>query len=160
MMVPPEGSIRWANHCGAAGALRRLPYAAFYDMEARRRRQTGWRSIRRSCRGGVEMKDSGRMRWVGVLLIGWVSVLVGEAKGFDAQEFSPAVDPEGYFSVYSSRTAPRGRFHLGIWYNFADDPISASEFNEAFPNQLPAGKSLVEHIHTIDLVASYSLLDW
>ena len=106
------------------------------------------------------MKDSGRMRWVGVLLIGWVSCLVGEAKAFDAQEFSPAVDPEGYFSVYSSRTAPRGRFHLGIWYNFADDPISASEFNEAFPNRLPAGKSLVDHIHTIDLVASYSLLDW
>jgi len=106
------------------------------------------------------MKDSGRMRWVGVLLIGWVTFLMGEAKAFDAQEFSPAVDPEGYFSVYSSRTAPRGRFHLGIWYNFADDPISASEFNEAFPNQLPAGKSLVDHIHTIDLVASYSLLDW
>jgi outer membrane protein OmpA-like peptidoglycan-associated protein len=90
------------------------------------------------------MKDSGRMRWVGVLLIGWVSYLVGEAKAFDAQEFSPAVDPEGYFSVYSSRTAPKGRFHLGIWYNFADEPV----------------EDIVDHVHTIDLVGSYSLLDW
>jgi len=106
------------------------------------------------------MKDSGRMRWVGVFLVGLAGGFVPQAKAFDAQEFSPAVDPEGYFSVYSSRTAPKGRFHLGIWYNFADDPISASEFNRAFPNQLLAGKHLVDHIHTIDIVGSYSLLDW
>jgi len=106
------------------------------------------------------MKDSGGMRWFGVLLVGMATFLVREARAFDAQEFSPAVDPEGYFSVYSSRTAPQGRFHLGIWYNFANNPISAREFNEAFPAQLPDRKNLVDHIHTIDLVASYSLLDW
>jgi len=106
------------------------------------------------------MKDSGRMRWVGAVLFAFAWCIGGEAYAFDAQEFSPAIDPEGYFSVYSSRTAPRGRFHLGIWYNFADDVISDKEFNRQFPNQLAAGKSLVDRIHTIDLVASYSLFDW
>ena len=46
--------------------------------------------------------------------------------------------------MYSSRTAPRGRFHVGIWYNFADEPV----------------EDVVDHVHSIDLVGSYSLLDW
>ena len=88
------------------------------------------------------MKDGGRMRWAGLLLVGMSWALVGRARAFDAQEFSPAIDPEGYYSVYSSRTAPRGRFHIGIWYNFDNDPISSHEFNDAFPNQLPRGQRL------------------
>ncbi|MGH7896323.1 MAG: OmpA family protein, partial [Candidatus Binatia bacterium] len=84
----------------------------------------------------------------------------GTARAFDAQLFSPAVDPEGYFSVYSSRTAPTGRFHVALWFDYAGDPITSSRYNDAFPSQLPAGEHLVDAVHTLNLTASYSILDW
>ncbi len=68
------------------------------------------------------------------------------AEAFDAQAFSPAIDPNGYFSVYSSETAPQQRFHLAVWYNYADQPVLRPE--------------LVDPLHTIDLVGSFSLLSW
>src|SRR5258705_8189452 len=106
------------------------------------------------------MMESRGLRRAGL----WVAVaslaLASRSIAFDAQEFSPAVDPEGYFSVYSSRTAPKGRFHFSLWYNYVGDPISSHEFNDEFPNQLGSGDHLVDTIHTIDVVASYSLLDW
>ncbi|MGH7858109.1 MAG: hypothetical protein ACREQY_12355, partial [Candidatus Binatia bacterium] len=54
-----------------------------------------------------------------------LATLVAADRGaaFDAQLFSPAVDPQGYYSVYSSRTAPAGRFHFSLWHNWADDPV-------------------------------------
>ena len=49
------------------------------------------------------------------------------AAAFDAQPFAPAVDPQGYFSVYSSKTAPRNRFYLGLWYSHSDDAFHFDE---------------------------------
>ncbi len=74
--------------------------------------------------------------------------LPGRALAFDAQAFAPAVDPEGYFSIYSSATAPAGRYHVAGWYDYAHD---VSEI---------AGQEVVGDVHTLDVVGSYSLLDW
>ncbi|MGH7821719.1 MAG: transporter, partial [Candidatus Binatia bacterium] len=81
----------------------------------------------------------------------------GGAAAFDAQQFSPAVDPQGYFSVYSSRTAPAGRYHLAVWYNFANDPVWLDAFRG---EDLGERTKIVDELHTIDVVASYSVLDW
>jgi len=106
------------------------------------------------------MMESRGLRRAGLLFAMASLVLAGRSLAFDAQEFSPAIDPEGYFSVYSSRTAPQGRWHFSLWYNYVGDPITSHEFNEEFPNELGANKHLIDDIHTIDVVASYSLFDW
>lgn len=79
------------------------------------------------------------------------------AQALDAQLFSPAVDPQGYFSVYSSRTAPAGRFHVALWYNWANDPLFLTEFDG---EDLGGATRVVDDLHTFDLVGSYSILDW
>jgi outer membrane protein OmpA-like peptidoglycan-associated protein len=106
------------------------------------------------------MRERRWLRPAGFVLAVVALSAVPRAAAFDAQEFSPAVDPEGYFSVYSSRTAPRGRFHFSLWYDYVGDPITSRAFNREFPTRLASGEDMVEHIHTIDLVGSYSLLDW
>jgi hypothetical protein len=53
--------------------------------------------------------------------------------------------------VSGSRSAPKGRFHFSLWYNYIGDPITSHRFNDAYPNQLPAGENLVDAIHTIDV---------
>lgn len=90
-------------------------------------------------------------------LVGAISLTLAAGAGaFDAQEFSPAVDPEAYFSVYSSRTAPAGRFHVALWYNYAKDPVVA----DVILGQRPSAQTkIVSDLHTIDMVGSYSLSD-
>jgi outer membrane protein OmpA-like peptidoglycan-associated protein len=46
------------------------------------------------------------------------------AMAFDADQWTPAVDPQGYFSIYSSKTAPKGRFYIAGWYSYADDTLN------------------------------------
>jgi outer membrane protein OmpA-like peptidoglycan-associated protein len=89
------------------------------------------------------------------LLVSWVALaslgaigIPRRALAFDAQAFAPAVDPTGYFSIYSSGTAPKGRYHVAAWYDWAHD---VSEFG---------GQKVVGDVHTLDVVASYSLLNW
>ncbi len=76
---------------------------------------------------------------------GWLPV---RALAFDAQAFAPAVDPAGYFSIYSSATAPAGRYHVAAWYDYAHEVSEIAE------------QEVVGDVHTLDVVASYSLLDW
>jgi outer membrane protein OmpA-like peptidoglycan-associated protein len=58
-------------------------------------------------------------------LVGLVGILAPlAAMAFDAQQFTPAVDPQGYFSVYSSKTSPRGRFYVGAWYDYAKNTLN------------------------------------
>ncbi len=45
-------------------------------------------------------------------------------QAFDAQQWQPAVDPQGYFSVYSAKTAPQGRFYIGLWGSYAKDTLN------------------------------------
>lgn len=67
-------------------------------------------------------------------------LLESAAWGFDLQQFAPAVDPQGYFSVYSSQTAPKRRFYIGVWDNYAYvDPVDG--------------------LNTTDVVGSYSITD-
>src|SRR5216683_3285929 len=63
-----------------------------------------------------------RMRWLPALAA--AVLLPSMAAAFDAQEFSPAVDPQGYFSVYSSKTSPKGRFYIGLWGDYAKDTLN------------------------------------
>ena len=88
------------------------------------------------------------------------------AAAFDAQPFAPAVDPQGYFSVYSSKTAPRNRFYLGLWYSHSDD---AFHFDETVttpggiltpPTTIRRRVELADRVDMFDLVGSYSVLDW
>ena len=61
----------------------------------------------------------------GVLIAGLVGMfLPAVAAAFDAQQFTPAVDPQGYFSIYSSKTSPRGRFYVGAWYDYAKNTLN------------------------------------
>ena len=69
--------------------------------------------------------------------------LVGSSYALDAQQFSPAVDPQGYFSLYSSKTAPQGRYHITGWYSYALDPVD----------------DVLDSIHQLNLVGGYSVLD-
>src|SRR2546423_5235495 len=73
---------------------------------------------------------------------------------FDAQPFSPAVDPQGYFSIYSSTTGPRNRYYLAAWYSHSDDTFGVQ--------QTPSTErvELADRVDMFDLVGSYSLLDW
>src|SRR5207245_1416330 len=88
------------------------------------------------------------------------------AAAFDAQPFAPAVDPQGYFSVYSSKTGPRNRFYLGLWYSHSDD---AFHFDETIttpggiltpPTTIRRRVELADRVDMFDLVGSYSVLDW
>jgi outer membrane protein OmpA-like peptidoglycan-associated protein len=76
------------------------------------------------------------------------------AAAFDAQPFSPAVDPEGYFSIYSSQTAPRNRYYLAAWYSHSDDTFRVKQTTTT------GRVDLADRVDTFDLVGSYSLLDW
>ncbi len=97
-------------------------------------------------------------RWLGAVLLLLDS---GRASAFDVQQFSPAVDPQGYFSVYSSQTAPQGRFHFGLWYDYAGDPYDVTVTTPGGLLQPPTRtRYQVEGVHTFDLVGSYSLRDW
>jgi outer membrane protein OmpA-like peptidoglycan-associated protein len=108
------------------------------------------------------MRKATLFRRAALAVVSGVAVLgAGRAAAFDAQQFSPAVDPQGFFSVYSSQTAPRGRFHVALWYDFAGDPIRISTTT---PGGLLSGPTTttreVESVHTLDAVASFSLLDF
>ncbi len=76
-----------------------------------------------------------------------VAVLVlggsASAHAFDAQQFSPAVDPQGYYSVYSSKTAPRNSYSVAGWYSWAMDPVD----------------DVIDDIHQLNIVGTYSVLD-
>jgi hypothetical protein len=65
------------------------------------------------------------------------------AHAFDAQQFAPAVDPQGYYSFYSSKTAPRHSYSVAGWYSWAMDPVD----------------DVVDDIHQLNIVGSYSVLD-
>ena len=53
---------------------------------------------------GVPIK---RFLAVGSLAAALGSLPVERAFAFDAQAWGPAVDPQGYFSIWSSKTAPK-----------------------------------------------------
>lgn len=110
-----------------------------------------------------------RLRVARAAVVGALSMgLVGPAWALDAQLFAPAVDPAGYFSVYSSQTGHAGRYHLGVWYNAGEDPVATDVEvvdNPGFPPLVaPTFKEIevktVSFVHTIDLVASYTILDF
>jgi len=88
------------------------------------------------------------------------------AVAFDAQPFSPAADPQGYFSVYSSRTAPRNRFYLGAWYSHSDDAFHVDQTRTIPGTLLTPPTTITEHaeladrVDTFYLIGSYSILDW
>ena len=78
-------------------------------------------------------------------LAGLVSLLAPMAAlAFDAQQFTPAVDPQGYFSIYSSKTSPRGRLYVGAWYDYAKNTLNIRSGENI--NQLPG---LLGSLHTI-----------
>ncbi|MGH7819500.1 MAG: OmpA family protein, partial [Candidatus Binatia bacterium] len=52
--------------------------------------------------------------------------IAAPVSAFDANQFAPGVDPYPYFSVVSSRTAPAGRFHLSLWYTYAEPTLNIS----------------------------------
>ncbi len=61
----------------------------------------------------------------GAVAIGLVALLSPiAAQAYDADQWTPAVDPQGYFSIYSSKTAPRGRFYIGAWYSYAKNTLN------------------------------------
>ena len=123
-------------------------------------------------------------RWfwrTGLLAVLFAVLSPVAAQAFDAQQFAPAVDPQGYFTNYSAKTAPRGRFYLAFWYNYVDDPLNLRLFlthnRPLFPSNpyqdnatLQWGsrrlamthtrQTLLDHIHGIDLTGSYSITDW
>src|ERR1051325_9722414 len=88
------------------------------------------------------------------------------AAAFDAQPFNPAVDPEGYFSIYSSKTGPRNRFYLGAWYSHSDDAFHFDQTTTVPATLLTPATTvtrrveLADRVDTFDLVGSYSVLDW
>jgi outer membrane protein OmpA-like peptidoglycan-associated protein len=65
------------------------------------------------------------------------------AHAFDAQQFSPAVDPQGYYSIHSSKTAPRHGYSVAGWYSWAMDPVD----------------DVIDDIHQLNIVGTYSVLD-
>ena len=78
-------------------------------------------------------------------LLGLIGVLAPlAAMAFDAQQFTPAVDPQGYFSIYSSKTSPRGRLYVGAWYDYARNTLNIQSGQNV--NQLPG---LLGSLHTI-----------
>jgi len=80
-----------------------------------------------------------------VAFAGLISLLAPMAAlAFDAQQFTPAVDPQGYFSIYSSKTSPRGRFYIGAWYDYAKNTLNIRPGGNI--NQLPG---LLGSLHTI-----------
>src|ERR1044071_464562 len=61
----------------------------------------------------------------GAVAIGLVALLSPlAAQAFDADQWNPAVDPQGYFSIYSSKTSPRGRFYISAWYSYAKNTLN------------------------------------
>jgi len=83
------------------------------------------------------------------LKLGVAASLIGlllplAALAFDADQWTPAVDPQGYFSIYSSKTAPRGRFYIAGWYSYAKNTLNIQPGTNL--NQLPG---LLGSLHTI-----------
>jgi len=103
-------------------------------------------------RCGVELVvlDGGRSVNVNTakLKVGVLAGLLGilmpiAARALDGEAFSPAVDPQGYFSTYSSKTSPRNRFYLGFWYDYAKNPLTI----RTTPGSVEALPGLLGGIH-------------
>ncbi|MGH7803947.1 MAG: hypothetical protein ACREQJ_06330, partial [Candidatus Binatia bacterium] len=102
----------------------------------------------------------GRAATAFALLVGMAS----PAAALDAQLFAPAVDPLGYFTAYSSQTGGAGRFHLGVWYNAGEDPISQEVLvvtNPGFPPLIaptlePIEVKTVSLVQTLDVTGSFT----
>ena len=92
----------------------------------------------------------------------WVvalTILLGRtAQAFDANLFTPAVDPQGYFSLYSAKTAPAKRFYLAVWYGYSDDTLQGYTTGSVVAARQKA--LVADQIHTLDVMGSYSLTNW
>jgi outer membrane protein OmpA-like peptidoglycan-associated protein len=53
----------------------------------------------------------------------FLSVAWAQDAAFDIERFRPAVDPYGYASVESAQTLNHLQLGVGMWGNFADDPL-------------------------------------
>jgi hypothetical protein len=92
------------------------------------------------------------------LILAGFAARPGEADGFTAQQFRPAVGPQEYFSVHSARTAPQGRFYLGMWYSFSDKTVNprvrdlfpAAEAGLLAPLLLPITEALADPAEPLD----------
>ena len=96
----------------------------------------------------------------------FAAIMPMTAAAFDAQPFNPAVDPQGYFSIYSATTAPRNRFYLALWYSHSDDTFQVDQTTTTPATLLTPATTVTrraevaDRVDTFDLVGSYSLLDW
>lgn len=68
----------------------------------------------------------------------------------DADMFKPTTDPGPFLSVYDSRVLPRGRFTLGVWGDYAHEPLSARVVSGGQEDTEP----LVDSLGTVSLVGA------
>jgi uncharacterized repeat protein (TIGR01451 family) len=72
----------------------------------------------------------------------------------DAEIFRPTTDPSDYVTVYDSDTLPRGNFFLGIYGDYARNPIEVE-----FQNSGNLFSRVVKNQGTLQLMGSIGVLD-
>lgn len=73
---------------------------------------------------------------------------------FGLNFFKPSIDNSEYFSVYSSPTMRQGKFHFGLWLDYARRPY---EVGNADFERL---SGITDNVLLANTVASYGFLDW
>ncbi|MBF0492831.1 MAG: OmpA family protein [Deltaproteobacteria bacterium] len=73
---------------------------------------------------------------------------------FGLNFFKPAMDDSEYYSVYGSPTLQQGKFHFGLWFDYARRPYEVGNSN--FVRQ----SGISDNVLIADALASYGVLNW
>jgi hypothetical protein len=89
------------------------------------------------------------------LLCGGGEALAGQSDAqFDAQNWKPAFDPYGYFTVEGAKAMEFIQVHLALTYDWAHNPLELAQSRQgAF-----GGNDVVRDLHMLDLTGAIGLL--
>jgi hypothetical protein len=81
--------------------------------------------------------------------------VVGTAGQFSTQNWSPALDPYGYFTVEGAKAMEFLQIHLALSYNWSHNSV---ELGQARQGGVTGGNDVVRDLHMIDLTGAIGLV--
>jgi hypothetical protein len=126
--------------CSAAGGSSLLPLVPLLAFLKRRRSRSSPRQTTR----------------LGALVAALVALLVlpARAQGVDLQQYKPAPGSRDVLGVSSPEATPNGRLHVGVWFNYAHNPlVLRTTGDDKFVQSIVAGQL------TADVVGSYTFFE-
>ena len=88
-----------------------------------------------------------------ILLFLAPSLAWGRATSATANTFLPAIDGSPYFTAYGSQTLQPWRYQVGLYFNYANDPL------EVGIGGVPRA-SIIDHLLMADIFGAVGITDW